>query len=299
MFFAKRKKLFCFFLILKICTFLSTSCLAQDKDDSLKATLPASLIGIWEVSGAHIDTGATHTPSYQYDDPRLTGRVITITANNMMAESLSSAPCTGITVATKRMSALSLVSDSMAGRAMAPEKPTPEDYELPLKSNSLIDVISINCKENGLWHRGLGARGGVRGAWIIGLPNGQLAIRWLGETILLLDKVEQNTKPKPSFACEKANTPVEKTICSSISLAGYDRSVATYYAWNNDAFKKVKDIKAIKRLSLDQKNWVKEKRDICGTNEKCLEHEMAERLEVLASIYTNPEWPSNVESNKK
>jgi uncharacterized protein len=47
--------------------------------------------------------------------------------------------------------------------------------------------------------------------------------------LLVLERHNASTPIKPSFACTKAQNTIEKAICTSATLAGYDRSVAAAY----------------------------------------------------------------------
>jgi len=63
----------------------------------------------------------------------------------------------------------------------------------------------------------------------------------------------------PSFNCSKASTNVEKIICSSVELAGYDKKMAELYSQLKDSYSE-EDIKTF------QKDFIK-KRNACSTVE--------------------------------
>jgi len=251
--------------------------------------LPSALIGAWQVSEVHVDSGTSRTLHVQYNDPALKGRLLTISPQKMVSNISYGDVCTDATLISKKMTAAALIKHSMGWRMISPEVPTTKDYKLPLSGKDPVEVLSVNCKD-GLWGRELGQNGGIMGAWIIVLPTGRLAMRWYDESILVLSRVSADAKPKPSFNCSKATTPTEKAICGSIELASFDLSVAESYKKNIRGFTEGKDPSAVKRVKASQKTWLK-KRDACGANAACLKKTMEEQLEVLGDLekFYNPE----------
>ena len=149
---------------------------------------------------------------------------------------------------------------------------------MPLADNALVDVLSVSCKGSGLFGGGLGHE--IAGAWIVVLDKDQLAIRWYGETILLLRRLPDNAKPTPSFDCNKAATVVEKTICGSVALAAFDQSVAQSYKLVGNFFKEVEHTEALAPLKATQKQWLTQ-RNTCGADVRCLEKSMKDRLDAI------------------
>ena len=241
--------------------------------------LPVSLIGIWQVLEAHVDTGATRTLLYQHNDFRLTGRLFTIERDKLITDAPEDQLCTNPKITTTITTPVDLIGRSMAGRGLPPETPTPQDYELTFSNNKPIEVLSINCKE-GLFAGGLGADGGIGGAWIIALNDDKLAIRWYDETILVLNRLPTNAKPKASFNCEKTVTTVEKTICGSVALAAFDNSIAQSYLFVAKQYKELTDLNALNQLRARQKKWLIQ-RNKCGSDADCLQKSMADRLEAI------------------
>lgn len=245
--------------------------------------LPPALIGKWQVVKVLVDSGATRKLDYQYDDPAVKGRIFTISQDKLTPGTLEEISCKNPTITQKRTTAADLIKHSMAGRGVEPQIPTPKDYGLPLAANKLVDVLTAHCGKQDVWAGDLGPVDGIEGAWIVVLSSGQLAIRWYGETILILKSLPANAKPEPSFNCQKAKTPVEKAICESIELASFDLSVAESYKQNIKGFTEAKDISAVKRVKECQKAWLK-KRDACGANATCLKKSMMKQLEVLGDL---------------
>lgn len=119
--------------------------------------------------------------------------------------------------------------------------------------------------------------------WFIVLDNGQLAMSWQEETILILKRIPVNAKPVASFDCTKAATDVEKTICGSVALAAYDQSVTQTYKSALAYYQTKQNAKEqIATLKQSQKEWLA-KRNTCGTDEMCLEKSMSERISDIDS----------------
>jgi len=245
-------------------------------------SLPTELIGTWQVIKVNIDTGATRKRSYQYNDPRLKGRIFIIDRDTMSFNTPEHMTCRKPTITSTVMTAAALIKDSVGWRGFDPEIPTPKDFELPFTAKSSVEVLNIGC-EDGLWGNGLGRADAIDNAWIIALPKGQLAMHWFDDTILIMSRLPANAKPKPSFDCTKAKIPAEKTICGSIELASFDLSVSKSYKQNIEGFTEGKDTSAVKRVKAAQKAWLK-KRDACGTDAACLKKSMEDQLEAMANL---------------
>jgi uncharacterized protein YecT (DUF1311 family) len=255
---------------------------AEASNTQSSANLPAALVGTWQVTEVHIDTGATRTPRYQVNDPRLTGRLFTIGQDTLTTNTPDEKLCANPHASIKSINAAKLFAASMAGRGSAPETPTPQDYKFQLAGNRPVDAVSVFC-DDGLFAKGLGREGGIRGAWMIALPNERLAIRWYDETILVLNRLHENAKPVASFKCDKATTTVEKTICGSVALAAFDRSIGQSYTFAVKQFKDMQNSDGLGRLQTQQKDWLG-KRNTCGTDINCLQKSMEDRLEAIETM---------------
>lgn len=245
-------------------------------------TLPASLLGRWQVAEVHTNTEATRSPQYGWDDPQLRWRIFTFAVTQMTDDTPESSDCKAPQATITHMDLTKLIGGSMAGgsRDNAPEHPTPATYELQIGTAEAADVISIKCRD-GLWHGGLGADGGLMGAWMYIAPDGRLLLLWYDETILVLARLGADAKPHASFDCARAASPTEKTLCNSLQLASFDRSVASAYEIARD---QIKDEKAMeKQLVSSQKSWLRQ-RDACASDSKCLLASMKKRMTELAAV---------------
>jgi uncharacterized protein YecT (DUF1311 family) len=254
-------------LILLACA--ATHCLAQ--------SVPKAFQGVWQVSSVLVDTGATRTLRYQNDDDRLKGRIITIGADRVTTDLPEDKLCAGLTMTARQTTAGALIGSTMGSRGAPPEVPTPKDYELGVSSGASIEAWWVSCTEGNL---GPGREGG---AWIIALPNGQLAMRWYDLTILRLARLPENAKPQPSFNCAKAALPAERAICASLPLAAFDRSVADSYSYVVQHLTEVGDQDALKRARAEQRAWLPQ-RNACGADAACLQKSMETRLQELSAI---------------
>ncbi|HKT27297.1 lysozyme inhibitor LprI family protein [Dyella sp.] len=247
------------------------------------ASLPDALIGRWQVIEVHINTNATAKTNYGWNDARLRWRIFTFTSTELSNDAADGSNCEAPQVAVTNMPAMRLMDDSLAhtgGSASDPEAhPSPTAYELKIDPNELVKVISVHCKD-GLWEGDLGTGKGVEGAWMFFTHSGQLVIRWRDETLLVLDRLPADAKPRPSFDCLHARSPAEKTICGSLQLAAFDRSVNWSYKVTRDDIKDT-DVSSA-QLAGSQRAWLR-KRDACGTNASCLLSVMQRRLEELSS----------------
>lgn len=277
-----KSMIFKYFSILTAALVISALSYAEARSGaSGSAKLPASLLGIWQVSEVHIDTGATRTPMYNNNDVRLTSRLFTLEPDKLTTDTPEEKICTNPKVSTTDTTATDLIGHSMAGRGFPPEIPTPKDYDLSLADDTPIEALSINCKE-GFFAGGLGREGGLSGAWLVALADDKLAVRWYDETILILKKLPLDAKPLASFDCGKAASSVEKTICGSIGLAAFDKSIGEAYSSAFSQYKEQAEFNFVSELRSQQKKWL-ETRNHCGSDVDCLQKAMEERLQALVS----------------
>jgi uncharacterized protein YecT (DUF1311 family) len=78
---------------------------------------------------------------------------------------------------------------------------------------------------------------------------------------------------KPSFDCDKASTPSEKTICSDADLAELDNLLAKAYS-------KARSSACKKDLLKQQREWLNETSS-CSSNVQCLKNSYKQRIQEL------------------
>lgn len=257
--------------------------LAGTMPTSQASGIPNSLLGRWQVTEVHTNTYASSRTYYGWNDARLRWRIFDVSDAALSDDTSDSSTCATPTASVTRMPLLKLMDESLGhpgGDDSDPySHPTPAAYELKATPDEQVDVISITCQD-GLFQGDLGTDKGVMGAWMYLTPAGELVVRWRDETLLVLERLAADAKPAPSFDCSKASSPAEKTICSSLQLASFDRSVNASYQLARDDTKEGGD--SLPELAATQRAWLR-KRNACGTDAACLLTTMKQRLEELAS----------------
>jgi len=240
--------------------------------------LPPAILGRWQVTQVLVDPGLFKL-NYDTDDLRIKGRILTATRDRMVQD-LSGwiSICTSPVVSPQRMTGRSLIGSTMS-HIRDGGLPTPEDYQLPVASDTDVEVLWVRCELGG--HFGpSGPAGREDFNWLLLLPDGRLVIRWHWQTVAILTRLPTDTMPNPSFDCAKAATPTEKAICGSVDLAAFDRSVAEAYAKAVAGRKKKGDLEGLKKLEKEQMKSLRE-RNACGTDEECLRQSMSLRIEAI------------------
>jgi len=240
------------------------------------------LLGTWQVKGVRLDVTLSSTPNYNYDDPRLIGRLITITPEEIRADTPEDTICT-LPIAKLETSTIgTLVSGTMSRGKKRSEKEISNKFELPVGGEKEIQVWWVGCKDGDM---GPDTPFGPEGLnWVTMVAKDQLAIRWYDNTILLLNRLPPNPKPQPSFQCERSKKPAEKEICSSLSLSELDQSVSRLFSVIAKERREHGELQQLKKLQSAQKGWIN-KRNKCARDVNCLKNSMQERLEELAPKY--------------
>ncbi len=254
-------------------------------DHGNDSSMPKSLTGFWQVNKTHIDLGSPRTRNMEYDDPRLTGRFLSIEYDKIRG---FDGECVEPKIIYKK-SPIGILLRTMGWRYVPPVAPTTRDYELLIPENLSLDVLWITCKTGGIGPVGSEIDpdhqykkiGPDEANWMFVLSSGELAIRWFDDTILTLKKMPPTARPNPSFDCTKASSSSEKAICASIDLSSYDRSLSRMYLMDIQDLGKEGEDEALQWVRTTQKEWVA-KRDKCGSDAECLKKSMVDRLEQLS-----------------
>ncbi len=243
------------------------------------AQIPDGLKGTWQVAEVHINTESSRTVSYGWNDPRLRWRMFTFSDTQITDDAPEDGNCQAPRATAKRLRLTQLFGESLAGDGYPVQPATPADYAFKIDPAEVADVISITCR-SGPWQGGLGADGGLQGAWMYVASDGHLVLRWYDESILVLTHLDASAKPDASFDCAKATSSTEQAICSSLQLASFDQSVALAYQQLRDQARQVGD--SLKALATSQRAWIRQ-RNACGADAKCILKSLKERLDRLAS----------------
>lgn len=92
-----------------------------------------------------------------------------------------------------------------------------------------------------------------------------------------------------SFPCEKAATPVEKTICGNVDLSQLDEHLGRYYSAAREALGEARAC-----VAKDQRDWLSSVRNRCKDAE-CLERVYLERLGELDGLQPGVTALRNIE----
>ncbi|WP_354687933.1 lysozyme inhibitor LprI family protein [Cupriavidus necator] len=239
--------------------------------------LDESIVGLWQVAEVHLNTNSSRTTLYQWNDPRLRGRFFKFESNGISNDTPENGICRRPKVNADRLAPKQLIAESMAGYGYPTKLANPKDYKLNLNELKLHKVLHINCGEE-TWNGTLGANGGPRGSWIVKLERNVILLRWYDETILVLRKVRENTRPNPSFLCARKSSKAESAICHSLALASFDRSIYDAYRLAITQHRESEGDE--NNLINEQRAWLKARTE-CESDEKCLKSSMSRRLEEL------------------
>jgi uncharacterized protein YecT (DUF1311 family) len=253
-----------------------------------EAPVPSSLVSTWQVVQVRTDRGATRRLNYEYDDPRLKWRLFAITRDRITTDAAGDRACVAPSMSAVSTTAGALVRDTLSGRSAAQPPPTPADYELPLAADGSADVLWVSCGEGSFGpSRAASAETNTdrkrrAGTWILPLTQDEIAVRWYDQTVLTLRKLSSDAPPSPSFPCATARSSVEKAICGSVELAGFDRSLAEAYAAALDRKKRDNGREAVRRTRNAQAQW-QVSRDRCGADAGCIRKSIETRLAELTT----------------
>lgn len=246
--------------------------------------MPAYLIGAWQVRSVHLNTGVGRATEYQWDDPRLVGRIFRFDNNEISDDAYRfSDKCESVDVESLDIAFPDLVRRSLGGYVGQEGDPL-DDYKLPVDAERKYSAMTFICK-NGLWQGDLGNAfpQGIKGAWVVSTGD-DLYLRWRDETILILKKIDKNAKVTTSFDCSKAAVSTEHAICNSYELGALDISIHNAYG---RLIKQIRDGGgSTSDISKNQRNWVTQ-RNACGPQSTCLSSTMRSRLEWLGNQLQN------------
>ncbi|BFI96606.1 MAG: hypothetical protein RSP_21160 [Rhodanobacter sp.] len=232
------------------------------------ATAPAALQGRWEVIQVAVDHRDQNHWQYFPDDPRLLGRQLVVDDAGIRLDD-GSRSCNSPSFAALPAGKLQRFISTRFPRPASfdtPTQPTLADFDIALPDTT-VSPLQIRCAtEASPWN----------GAWLVATAAHHLLTNYDGSGyVLVLRRLGTHEPIRASFACAKAHNASEQTICTSATLAGYDRSVAAAYRF------------ALQRSGGDtdslrqaQRKWI-ESRDACGTDADCLAASMRNRTDQL------------------
>lgn len=237
------------------------------------------LVGVWRVDAVRLDESLMRTPYYDYDDVRLVGRLVTFSKEKIGTDMAEGTVCYNPKAEVITATADKLVAGSMGG-SPGGAAPTAKDFKLPVEGRKSLSLWWVTCSKGDIGPDT--PYGPENHNWIAQLTKDQLAMRWYDNTILLLQRLAQGKQPRPYFDCQRATTPTERKICTSVSLSELDQSVSRAFKQVAQGFEALGEHGHLKQLHKTQKKWLVE-RNRCGANGDCLKKAMHDRLERLAT----------------
>ena len=280
------------FVLLLFLLATSVCAITAEKEDIWHKSqgFPDAMMGTWQVSKVRIDKGATRKTLYEWDDPRLLGRILTISHEAIQSDLPEDRQCLQPRALFRQMDLSPLIQVTLPGMYERTAADALADYELPLNLNQPANVAWINCHTGSFgpellesWAKKLSLPEVRTG--LINLDKDKFALLWYDQTVLLFVRIANEQKTRPSFACTMARSITEKALCQSISLASFDASIA-------QAYKLVLENHCVgvpgcrSQQQKKQAAWTK-KRDQCGTGAQCLTDAMRSRLEQLMVIQSS------------
>jgi uncharacterized protein YecT (DUF1311 family) len=225
---------------------------------------PRALVGTWDVDRVAVDRADQSHWQYFPNDPRLLGRELRVTLSELALNN-GSLPCQVARLTGQQQTLEALIGRSFprSPRPDTPAKPTPEDFGLHGLGN--LTAFAVACSRPASpWSD----------TWLVAANADTLLMRY-GASVLSLKRRAESVQAAPSFACSRAANDAEHTICSSPSLAGFDRSIAA-------AYRRAASLGGANPAALktEQAEWL-ETRNRCGKDNACLEQSMRERIEEL------------------
>jgi uncharacterized protein YecT (DUF1311 family) len=244
-------------------------CIAATSAGAAPPIERAPAAGAWDVAKVAVDRKDQPHWLYIPDDPRWLGRELTISASVLTLND-GSLPCRRPNWIARQSSLGQLIATSFS-RSPHPGlsvRPLPADFGLGDNANRSVEVMTVRCEDGETaqpWSQ----------AWFVVSSPDRLMMGVDGSTLLILEHRPPNAEPRPSFSCSSGKTAAELTLCRSVSLAAFDRSV-------NAAFRRSLERQGDGgiRLRSEQAEWLK-RRDACERDESCLSRTMRERIDEL------------------
>ena len=265
-------------------TLSGIACQAEEMPTAKPIALPADMKGTWQVSDVLFDQADNETvrkgPDIKYSIPRYLGRIIKITSRKITINSPGETACEDPKLMPQKSTAAKIVAKSIHTRVFDNAYPTPQDMGLPLADDTPVEVLYLTCGDK---FRSSAPSVDISydfsyARWFIDLGDDRLAMNWRTQSILILRRLQDNAKPVASFDCAKAGTIAEKTICSDVGLAAYDKSLAQAYNLVLAYYRSRSDTKStIAELQTFQRKWIA-KRDQCGNDIVCMEKAIDDRI---------------------
>ncbi|MGX9314909.1 lysozyme inhibitor LprI family protein [Pantoea ananatis] len=266
-------------MLKKSCLFLFIASLIMPLLSVAESGRTLKIDGKWKVEHVYIDGDVTSTNLIALisDDPTLRERIFEFTPNIIKTSIPTASHCDLPDYDSMDVTSINaLMSRTTEGQLSDPAK----SYALPVKGTLAIRPYRIHCQNGKITPSGENSE-----HWLVKLDEESIFLNWDNQSYLLLKKLADDAKVQPSFACAKATSDSEKTICHNSDLSSWDVSVAQAY---NVALKQIVntgvDVKSRSvELRQAQKRWLNE-RNACSVNPACLKKKMQDRVDELVEL---------------
>jgi uncharacterized protein YecT (DUF1311 family) len=229
----------------------------------------AELTGTWEVVAVHPNTEMTMTSQVAVNDYNYVGRSITF-APAAIASNLEFMACKQARFASVTSDFASVMKKVMDGTTESLWLSAKNYAALPVASTAAAKVTWATC-------------GAHDTRPFMALPDGRLlTVEFSPPAIFLLKRRAPNQLPQPSFACAKATSLTEKTICSSADLSALDRMLMAAYKNRLSDLRDTSTPASIDALRADQRKWIAT-RNACGPKTDCLQKNLSDRIQAMTS----------------
>jgi hypothetical protein len=238
-----------------------------------------NLKGIWQVSSVNIDTTLSRKANYNYNDPRLLGRLVTIDDHGIVTDFPEASVCLD-----PKARPLTSTIDNVIATTMGKSKKKNSKlnkFDLPFDTTRNLQMWWVGCGKGDIGPDT--PFGPSNENWIAAVSQDQIAMRWYDDTILLLQRLTTGAKPDPSFSCSGPLNSTERQVCSSLSLSGLDKSISQAFSQTVKQLKSEGLSAKLSSVRSAQKKWVME-RNKCGVDEQCLRKIMHHRLDELVTF---------------
>lgn len=233
---------------------------------------PKPLIGRWEVEHVNVDMADQMHWGTRPDEPSLLGRALVIEQGSVRFTADEKSKCTQmrwhpLTISWGALFNKGFLRAEAGGRS---PHPTPADFGLNVSDKERVKaylLCSSRKSPRDAWMQDL---------WIVQQSADTLLMHYDNQVLLVLKRRPADEAPRASFPCDEARSPTEKTICSDVELASWDRSVAAALR-QATAGRSSSEIEALVR----QQNAWRAQLGRCDTNKKCLDEALWRRVSDL------------------
>jgi len=223
---------------------------------------PAAPTGLFEVIETHRDIAISNAAASEPENaPQTVNRIVAFEQGGATFDG-DAVVCQKIESKTESLPVEGVLRKAFGERSIDQREnkrrtryPGPSDFRLKMTAATKVPATRFRCLDND--------KSEWTGRAIFPIGNGQWALTWNNDYLLILRPVAPDSPIRPSFDCSKATSPTERAICSDRNLAGWDRSISDAYS---DHVKNGGDSEAVRT---EQRGWLAE-RDACAADKACI-----------------------------